>query len=248
VSRAILREARLTGQPVFLSLQHLDPAVVHARFPTASAACRSVGLDLAGDRIPVRPAAHYVMGGVETDLWGRTSVPGLFAAGEVACTGVHGANRLASNSLLEGLVFGARAARAMTEPPASGRLASGVREADAPAARPAGGWNAVSPRPCEDEVRRCMWEAVGVERDGAALRRAVAQLTDWQASVDTPGFSPLSRADWRLVSLVSVGRLIATAALRRTESRGAHFRADFPDRDDVHWSAHIAERSLDRDL
>ncbi len=100
---------------MFLSLQHLDPAFIHARFPTISAACRDAGLDLARDPIPVSPAAHYMMGGVETDLEGRTSVPHLFAAGEVASTGVHGANRLASNSLLEGLVFGARAARAMQE-------------------------------------------------------------------------------------------------------------------------------------
>ena len=113
VSRAIAREEKRTGRPVFLSLQDLDPAYVHARFPLISEACRRAGLDLARDPIPVGPAAHYVMGGVSTDLDGRTTVPGLYAAGEVACTGVHGANRLASNSLLEGLVFGARAAKAM---------------------------------------------------------------------------------------------------------------------------------------
>ena len=106
-----MREAQRTGAPVYLSLEHLDPDYVHARFPLIAEACRRAGLDLARDRIPVGPAAHYVMGGVETDLDGRTSIPGLFAAGEVACTGVHGANRLASNSLLEGLVFGARAGR-----------------------------------------------------------------------------------------------------------------------------------------
>ena len=101
VARAIVRESERTGAPVYLSLQHLDPAYVHARFPFIAEACRRAGLDLARDRIPVGPAAHYVMGGVETDIDGRTSIPGLFAAGEVACTGVHGANRLASNSLLE---------------------------------------------------------------------------------------------------------------------------------------------------
>ena len=101
------------GGPIYLSLRHLDADVVHRRFPTIAAACLKAGFDLARDLIPVGPAAHYVMGGVETDLDGRTSVPGLFAAGEVACTRVHGANRLASNSLLEGLVFGARAGRAM---------------------------------------------------------------------------------------------------------------------------------------
>ena len=102
-----------TGRSVYLSLQHLDAAWVRARFPGIAAACRDAGLDLATDLLPVSPAAHYMCGGVDTDLAGRTSVPGLFAAGEVACTRVHGANRLASNSLLEGLVFGARAATAM---------------------------------------------------------------------------------------------------------------------------------------
>ena len=107
---------------MFLTLAHLDPDYVRERFPTIAAMCAQVGLDLARDRIPVGPAAHYIMGGVDTDEWARTSVPGLFAAGEVACTGVHGANRLASNSLLEGLVFGARAAQAMTEAPRAAPL------------------------------------------------------------------------------------------------------------------------------
>ena len=117
VARGIARESDETGGRVFLTLAHLDPAYVRERFPTIAAMCAQAGLDLARDRIPVGPAAHYIMGGVDTDEWARTSVPGLFAAGEVACTGVHGANRLASNSLLEGLVFGARAAQAMTEAP-----------------------------------------------------------------------------------------------------------------------------------
>ena len=115
VARAILLERARTGGRVFLTMQHLPPADVHARFPWIAELCRAAGLDLATDRIPVGPAAHYLMGGVTTDLDGRTSLPGLFAAGEVACTGVHGANRLASNSLLEGLVFGARAADAMAQ-------------------------------------------------------------------------------------------------------------------------------------
>src|SRR5829696_5863428 len=115
VARAIVREAERTGEEVFLTLDRLEPAFVHARFPLISDACRRAGLDLATDRVPVGPAAHYMMGGVVTDVDGRTTMPGLFAAGEVACTGVHGANRLASNSLLEGLVFGARAGAAMRE-------------------------------------------------------------------------------------------------------------------------------------
>ncbi len=119
VARGIALEAERTGAPVCLTLAHLDAAFVVRRFPTIAAMCQRVGLDLARDPIPVGPAAHYIMGGVDTDEWGRTSLPGLYAAGEVACTGVHGANRLASNSLLEGLVFGARAAEAMCRPPAA---------------------------------------------------------------------------------------------------------------------------------
>ena len=130
VSRAIVREIERTrAARCFCRCSISIPTWVHARFPTIAAACRSAGLDLARDSIPVGPAAHYIMGGVETDVWGRTTIPGLYAAGEVACTGVHGANRLASNSLLEGLVFGARAAVAMLQPPRAGAM-SDVRVVD----------------------------------------------------------------------------------------------------------------------
>jgi L-aspartate oxidase len=124
VARSIVRESEASGGPVSLTLAHLDADFVKRRFPTIAAMCAQIGLDLARDLIPVGPAAHYIMGGVDTDAWGRTSVPGLFAAGEVACTGLHGANRLASNSLLEGLVFGARAAEAMTEAPQAAPMKS----------------------------------------------------------------------------------------------------------------------------
>ena len=126
VSRSIVLESRRTGGPIFLSLRHLDSDGVHRRFPMIAETCLKAGFDLARDLIPVGPAAHYLMGGVETDLDGRTSVPGLFAAGEVACTRVHGANRLASNSLLEGLVFGARVGRTMTGPPRDAELPAAV--------------------------------------------------------------------------------------------------------------------------
>src|SRR5258706_887182 len=122
VARSIVRESEQTRGPVFLTLAHLDPEYVVRRFPTIAAMCAQVGFDLARDPIPVGPAPHCIMGGVDTDEWARTSVPGLYAAGEVACTGLHGANRLASNSLLEGLVFGARAAQAMTEAPRAAPL------------------------------------------------------------------------------------------------------------------------------
>jgi L-aspartate oxidase len=240
VARAIVLERRRTGGPVFLSLAHLDPAFVRQRFPTAAEACGAAGLDLARDRIPVGPAAHYVMGGVETDLWGRTSLPGLFAAGEVACTGVHGANRLASNSLLEGLVFGARAAEAMEQPPRAGALSGPTREWMGPNPPPA---RAPAVACTEAAVRALMWNEVGLVREGASLQSAAAILHAFDAEAGAAPAEGRSADQWRLANLVTVGRLMAQAALRRTESRGGHYRTDFPARDDVHWSAHVSERS-----
>lgn len=239
VSRAIVREQQRTGRPVYLSMQHLDPAWVRGRFPTIAAACREAGFDLATDRVPVGPAAHYVMGGVETDLWGRTTIPGLLAAGEVACTGVHGANRLASNSLLEGLVFGARAAQAMLLPPEAGQLADVVGAGvpmvpTVPMVRPLG----------EGSVRELMWNSVGLLRARASLETAVTQFDASYAAIAS-GLEAggLSDADWRLASLVTVGRLMAHAALRREETRGGHARTDFPARDDVNFKVHIVDKN-----
>ncbi len=239
VSRAIVRELARTGQPVFLSLQHLDAAMVHARFPHIAAACRAAGLDLARDPVPVSPAAHYVMGGVETDLDGRTSVPGLFAAGEVACTGVHGANRLASNSLLEGLVFGRRAGQAMVS------MAVGAWPVRF-SARLYPSWpidtdERRSP-PTVDEVRSRMWTQVGLIRDRAGLDAAVEAFdADWRWLGLQPPPSTVEQA--RLASLIMVGGLMARAALRREESRGGHYRSDFPARNDAEWGFRMAERS-----
>jgi L-aspartate oxidase len=239
VSRAIVRELARTGRPVFLSLQHLDPGMVHARFPHIAEACRVAGLDLARDPVPVSPAAHYVMGGVETDLDGRTSVPGLFAAGEVACTGVHGANRLASNSLLEGLVFGRRAGEAMA---AVERDRWPVRfSARLMASRPVAGPAAAAP-PSEASVRERMWTDVGLIRERAGLEAAVAAFdADWLWLAGQPPASTADRA--RLASLIMVGGLMARAALRREESRGGHYRSDFPARDDAAWGFRMAEHA-----
>jgi L-aspartate oxidase len=224
VSRAIVKETVRTGQPVFLTMQHLDADWVHQRFPTIAGACRTAGLDLARDAVPVGPAAHYIMGGVETDTWGRSSLPGLFAAGEVACAGVHGANRLASNSLLEGLVFGARAAQAMLEPAAAGALAN-VTVVDTPIAAGGAGGQSGHPETAR-AVQTLMWDAVGLIRERTHLRPAVEQLAAWSAGSD----------------LALLGYLIASAALRRKESRGGHYRTDFPARDDLHWRIHVAQR------
>jgi len=230
VSRAIVRESERTGHPVSLSLELLDPDFVHERFPLISDACRRAGLDLARDRVPVGPAAHYLMGGVATDVDGRTTLPGLFAAGEVACTGVHGANRLASNSLLEGLVFGARAGRAMrTSTPGGGS------RPPVAAPRPARGGAPALLR--AREIQDVMWREVGLFRDRAGLERALAAIEPAWRAVDAwiRDGGPLDADGWRTASLLTVGRLIARAALRREESRGAHYRSDYARRDDIHW-------------
>jgi L-aspartate oxidase len=235
VARGILREAQRTGGAIYLSMAHLDSDYVRHRFPTITAAVRQAGLDLAVDRIPVSPAAHYVMGGIETDLHGRTSLAGLFAAGEVACTGVHGANRLASNSLLEGLVFGARAAEAMQSSPAPPALFAETGDALTLAAR-------TGAVPRADDVRNLLWCAAGLVRERAALDQAVEQLAGWRAAIIAArATAPADRELRRVASLVTVGHLIAGAARRREETRGGHFRADFPKRDDIHWRKHIAD-------
>ena len=236
VARGIVEEQRRTGAGVYLSLDTLDPVFVHDRFPMISQACREAGLDLACDRIPVSPAAHYVMGGVETDLETRTSLPGLFAAGETACTGVHGANRLASNSLLEGLVFGAIAGRAMRA-----RVGAGGARPDLPAET-----GAASPvaLPDEDVVRVLMWEDVGLARCRDGLSRALETFNDWSRVLPA---DVVDRGTARLSSLVTVGRLVTRAALRREESRGGHYRTDYPDRNDIDWSRHLTD-SKDGDL
>jgi L-aspartate oxidase len=247
VARSIVREEEATGGGVFLTLAHLEADYVRKRFPTIAEMCARVGLDLARDPIPVGPAAHYVMGGVDADEWSRTSLPGLFAAGEVACTGVHGANRLASNSLLEGLVFGARAGIAMQQPARAAvlkgdrRLAavSGVPDPRSQSLAPSPQSPPLSPQPLSD-VRALMWRSAGLFRTRTGLEDAVRKL----AAAEIEASRSAANADataWRHIHLVTVGHLIARAALRREESRGGHFRADFPERDDQHWKVHIVD-------
>jgi L-aspartate oxidase len=238
VARAIARESG-PGGTTFLTLAHLDPRV-RLRFPTIDRMCRQIGLDLVTDPIPVGPAAHYVMGGVETDIWGRTSLHGLFAAGETACTGVHGANRLASNSLLEGLVFGARAAKVMMESAGADRLlARWTSDPGTPAGAIAAG--VVAPVREPEAVRDVMWRDVGLFRTGERLSAATARLGRGYADGRPVAGRGADPEAWRRFNLITVAWLTARAALRREESRGGHFREDVPARDDLHWKVHLAD-------
>jgi len=209
VSRAIVLEIQRTGGGVFLDLTHLDAARLRARFPRIYETCLRYGVDLTVQPVPVHPAAHYAMGGVRTDLDGRASLSGLYAAGEAACTGVHGANRLASNSLLEGVVFGARAGRAMREAVA-GRPATRIPET-------------ALPDLSEDELRSLTWNHCGILRDAKGLSQALNALSN-----PRPGPPCRTIADYELRNMHAVAQLIAACALAREESRGAHYRLDFP--------------------
>ncbi len=247
VARSIVLESRRTSGPIFLSLRHLGADEVHGRFPMIAATCLKAGFDLARDLIPVGPAAHYMMGGIETDLDGRSSVSGLFAAGEVACTRVHGANRLASNSLLEGLVFGARSGRAMLGVPRDAELPPPVfREMKSGgfSGEPGGKTLPISFREMnEADIRQLMWKSVGLFRDRASLRDAFSVLQEQYAALDDrlAARAVLDHEEWRRASIVTVASLIARAALGREESRGGHFRTDCPSRDDLKWKVHISD-------
>jgi L-aspartate oxidase len=236
VSRSIVAEMdRTAKRTVYLDMTALDARFLVQRFPKIYETCLRYGLDLTEDQLPVSPAAHYCMGGVRTDLNGRSTVRGLYAAGEVACTGVHGANRLASNSLLEGLVFGARAGRTAAEDfaQASQGRASAVEAAceDAAPAQIFGpdmknaGEIALAVR---KRVRRLMWERVGILRSRDSIGRALFEFEQISRA-------PLGRASR---NFLNVATLIARSALWREESRGAHFRTDYPQRDDERWQVH----------
>ncbi|MEJ7698905.1 MAG: FAD-binding protein [Pyrinomonadaceae bacterium] len=231
VSRSIVSEMRQTGtRTVFLDMTAMSEDFLKHRFPKIYETCKFYNLNIAKDLLPVSPASHYIMGGVRTDLRGRTTVKGLYAAGEVACTGVHGANRLASNSLLEGLVFGARAGEAAIEDSLKFKVQSSKFE-DLQSlsfnSQVEGIATAVKKR-----VKRLMWERVGILRDKDSLKRALRE------------FEQISQANIGTSSLnfVTLAKLIATAALWREESRGGHFRTDFPERNDEKWRIHSIQK------
>jgi len=221
---------------------HLEPGYVIARFPQIYRFCLDAGLDITREPIPVSPAAHYTMGGIRTNIWGETTLPGLYACGECACTGVHGANRLASNSLLETVVFARRVVQRTVESPGgSAPRTADALELSAPAAAEAG-------LPTREAVQSLMWDDVGIVRGAEGLGRAKAALGAWDGTFggqvsegDHAGIAPTDRAALELRDLVLCSRLVTEAALLREESRGAHYRTDFPKARDE-WRRHLVFR------
>ncbi len=235
VSRAIDSELRRTGSRfVLLDATALPPERLLGRFPTISRFLADYGLDPTRDPIPVAPVAHFMIGGLRTDLDGRTSLPGLYACGEVASTGVHGANRLASNSLLEAVVFGERVVHSLVAPsPGGPRRPRHLLEFAAPA-----GEGHDDSAEVIDRVRNLLWEKVGIVRDGPALAVAAQELERLRERTEPAGAAELPGA---AANAVLAALLITRSALARRESRGAHFRSDFPQPDPA-WRAHLGIR------
>jgi L-aspartate oxidase len=236
VSRAIVAQMQKTHHPsVYLSLRHLEPAHVRQRFPGIAKTCAEFGIDIATDPIPVRPGAHYMIGGVRVDMQGQTSLAGLWAAGEVSSSGLHGANRLASNSLLEGLVYGARAGAAAST--------AAISQRDTFQAIPLE--NPSVPRPVEpldladirNSLKSLMWRSAGVWRDGEGLADAQQSIDRWCRYVLNRQLA--DPAGWELQNLLTVARLMIDSAILRTESRGVHLRTDFSTTDNQNWRKHI---------
>jgi L-aspartate oxidase len=232
VARAIVHEmevSRARDPFVYLDLTHLDPAMVQKRFPRIYATCMQHNIDITEDLIPIRPAAHYAMGGVRTDLDGKTNVAGLYAAGEAAATGVHGANRLASNSLLEGLVYGARAGAAMRD-----ELANKSKVKDSPKASYSNGPVDAGVEELIGQIQDLMWNEVGIVRTRTGMQKAIRSLEEM-----TPKLAhPRTRRAHEAANLQLAGLLVARSALAREESRGAHYRMDYPDHDDKKFLKH----------
>jgi L-aspartate oxidase len=242
LARAIATEMhRTNSKHVYLDMTSKSKEFFEKRFPRIYATCAKYGLDLASDVAPVSPAAHFMIGGVKTDLWGHTSIPGLYAAGETAATGVHGANRLASNSLLEGLVFGARAGMAMIkDAPGSNKSSVHLPGGLVPKA-----WTNSEKHPDKpklnpesvaalEKLQDIMWNQVGILRGGKELRAAVENI----GSLSLPRTEKDSRNERELHNLHLLAALVARSALAREESRGSHYRSDFPYRDDDKFQMH----------
>jgi L-aspartate oxidase len=233
VARSIVEEMKATNDDhVYLSLKQIGPEQIKHRFPMIYKTCLERGLDITKDNIPVAPAAHYFMGGIKTDINARTNIPGLFASGECASTGVHGANRLASNSLLEGTVFGYRAAQAAkTE---FGRQIPEFSQQPPALKKPL--LKDVDIKRYKLIIKSTMWNCVGIIRSKESLDQALLKLASLEQQFD---FEPQSLEEFELKNLLLISQLIIRGSLDRTESRGAHYRIDFPKSDDKNWKKHL---------
>ena len=235
VSRAIQTEMNLTGFPcVYLDVTHKPDDFIVERFPTIFETTQRYGLDIRTDLVPVRPGAHFMMGGIRTNAEAETNVRGLYACGEVACTGVHGANRLASNSLLECLVYGARAGTNAAVFAQNQPTGFSFSEREMPPTAPI----AID---TVDTIRETLWKNVGIERTGEGLQETraalqeVAEIAEHLGNVE----EPCTQSTCEAANMLDVARCITEAALLRTESRGAHYRSDFPEKDDTAWHRRI---------
>ncbi len=242
VSKSIVAQIRKTNYShVFLDVRHLKTDDFRKRFPTLAKLVDQFDIDLAKDLIPIHPAAHYMMGGADVDEYGRTNVEGLYAVGEVSCTGLHGANRLGSNSLLEGLAYGARAGIHA----AAGAKQNSVKFPQNLEHRiPESTRTELDITDVKSSLRSLMWRNVGVERNAGPLSETREIIAFWSRYVmdkvfDANAIGPAAVAGWELQNLLTVATLVTTAAYTRTESRGAHYRTDYPQRDDEHWRQHL---------
>jgi L-aspartate oxidase len=246
VSRSIVQQIRKTHYThVYLDVRHLDQSKFRARFPQLAKLCMEFEIDPGKDRIPIHPATHYMIGGVDSDELGRSSLPGLYAIGEAACSGLHGANRLASNSLLEGLAYGARAG----VDAARGAQENAIRFPQTLDHRvPPSTRTELDVVDVRNSLRSVMWRNVGIERDGDRLTETREIVAFWSRYVMDKVFDPVTlgpvtaMAGWELQNMLTVSFLVTSAAYTRLESRGAHFRTDYPERDDEHWQLHLLWR------
>jgi len=235
VSQAIVARMEKTRHPnVYLDLTHLEPQWVRSRFPGITASCAKFDLDITTDWIPVRPGAHYMIGGVTVDTRGRTTLPGLWAAGEVTSSGLHGANRLASNSLLEGLVYGAHAGGGASQ--AAADMPDDYRAVLLEQPSVDGAQLPLDLADIRNSLTSLMWRSVGVRREGDRLAAAAKSIDGWCRYVLGRQFN--DPAGWELQNMLCVSRLMIAAALSRQESRGVHLRVEYPDLDDTHWNRH----------
>ena len=236
VSRSIVQEIRRTDHThVYLDVRHISKEKLSNRFPKIKKLCASFGIDITRQLIPVHPSAHYMIGGVKVDQNGRTSMKNLYACGEVSCTGLHGANRLGSNSLLEGLVFGYRTGNM------AGKELEEKKEGLSPRSfkEPSKGhlYSELDLEDLKHSLKSLMWRSVGIERDGKYLKEAIKNIKHWSEYVTSTEFS--SPLGWEVQNMLTVSILISSSAYRRCESRGVHYRLDHPDTDDKHWKKHI---------